>query len=355
MIKVGIAGLGFMGMIHYLAYQRVRGVKVAAICEQNPDRLAGDWRTIKGNFGPQGQKMDLSGISRYSQIEQLLADPEIDLVDVCLPPAAHAGVAVCASKAGKHVFCEKPIALKPADADQMVAAAQKAGKLLMIGHVLPFFPEYRFAYRTIQGGQYGALRGGRFKRIISDPTWLPDFYNPETTGGPMIDLHIHDAHFIRLIAGMPRSVQSVGRMRGEVVEFFDTQFLFDDPGLIITATSGAIGQQGRPFTHGFEIYLEKATLLFDGSNIADKWESSMPLTVLFDEERPGKPKKAKAIRPNLGSGDPVDSFVAELGEVVQCVKTGNPSALLNGQLARDAVVLCQRQTQSVLKRKAVKV
>ena len=54
MINVGIAGIGFMGMIHYLAYQKA-GARVRAICEQDPDRLAGDWRTIKGNFGPPGR------------------------------------------------------------------------------------------------------------------------------------------------------------------------------------------------------------------------------------------------------------------------------------------------------------
>ena len=62
MIRVGIAGIGFMGMTHYLAYQKIRGVKVAALCEQDPKRLAGDWRTIKGNFGPPGEIMDLGGI-----------------------------------------------------------------------------------------------------------------------------------------------------------------------------------------------------------------------------------------------------------------------------------------------------
>jgi predicted dehydrogenase len=154
---------------------------------------------------------------------------------------------------------------------------------------------------------------------------------------------------------MPKGVHSVGRMRGEVVEFFDTQFLYEDPTLVITATSGAIPQQGRPFTHGYEIYLEQATLLFDGSNIADKWESSMPVTVLYEEERDGKPKKPKALRPNLGSGDPLEAFSAELGEVVQCIRTGTASSLLTGDLARDALVLCQRQTQSVEKRKAVRV
>lgn len=347
MINVGIAGIGFMGMIHYLAYQKLGGVRVRAICEQDPERLAGDWRKIRGNFGPQGQMMDLEGVSRYSDLKDLFADPSIDLVDVCLPPLMHCGVAIEAFRAKKHVFCEKPIALRAADADQMVKASQKAGKMLLIGHVLPFFPEYRFAYQTVATGKYGKFLGGSFKRVISDPTWLPDFYNPNTTGGPMVDLHIHDAHFIRLLCGMPRGVQAVGRMRGDVAELFTSQFLFDDPSVFVTATSGAIQQQGRPFTHAYEIYLERATLLFDSGGVLTSNGPATPVTVLTDHGR--------VLRPKLGSGDPIDSFAAEVKEVVRCVRGGNPSALLDGQLARDALVMCQHETLSLIKRKPVRI
>ena len=347
MINVGIAGIGFMGMIHYLAYQKVRGAKVAALCETDQKRLAGDWRSIKGNFGPPGQMMDLKGIARYAELDALLADPKIDVIDVCLPPALHADVAVAALKHGKHVFCEKPIALKPADGKRMVEAAEKAGKMLMIGHVLPFFPEYNFAYRTIAGGKYGRLLGGHFKRIISDPLWLPDFYNPDKVGGPMLDLHVHDAHFIRLVCGMPRAVQSVGRMRGEVVEQFTTQYVFDDPTLVVTAASGVINQQGRAFTHAYEIYLERATLLFDFAVIGGEGVTLMPVTLLDSKD--------KVVRPHLGGGDAVDSFVAELTEMLRAIRTGKPSPLLAGDLARDALILCQRQTESVRRGRAVKV
>jgi predicted dehydrogenase len=347
MINVGIAGIGFMGMIHYLAYQKVRGAKVAAMCETDQKRLAGDWRSIKGNFGPPGQMMDLKGIARYAELDKMLADPRIDAIDVCLPPALHAEVAIAALKRGKHVFCEKPIALKAADGKRMVEAAEKAGKLLMIGHVLPFFPEYNFAYKTIVGGKYGRLLGGHFKRIISDPLWLPDFYNPDKVGGPMLDLHVHDAHFIRLVCGMPRAVQSVGRMRGEVVEQFTTQYIFDDPTLVVTAASGVINQQGRAFTHAYEIHLERATLLFDFAVIGGEGVVPMPVTVLDN--------KGKVVRPKLGGGDPIDSFAAELAEMLRAIRTGKPSALLAGDLARDALILCQRQTESVERGKAVKV
>ncbi len=347
MINVGIAGIGFMGMTHYNAYQKVRGAKVCALCEQDQKRLGGDWRSIKGNFGPQGTMMDLSGIERTTELDEMLADGKLDLIDVCLPPSLHAEVTIKALKAGKHVFCEKPIALNPADAKRMVKAAEKAGKQLMIGHVLPFFPEFAFAYKAITSGKYGKLLGGHFKRIISDPLWLPDFYNPHTIGGPMLDLHVHDAHFIRVIGGMPTAVQSVGSMRGEVVKRFSTQFRFDDPELVITAASGVIDQQGRGFTHAYEIYLERATIFFDAAGIGDDWVVGYPLTVLTDKGHVQKPK--------LGGGDPCDSFVDEIKEVVRSVRTETPSKLLAGELACDAVVLCQKQTQSVQRGRAVKV
>jgi predicted dehydrogenase len=344
MIKVGVAGVGFMGMIHYLAYQKVAGAKVRALCEQDKKRLAGDWRSIKGNFGPRGTMMDLSHLDRYSELDDLVADPNLDLIDVCLPPSLHAKVALAALKAGKHVFCEKPIALSPADAKRMVDTARKAGKQLMIGQVLPFFPEYKFAYQAITSGRYGRLFGGHFRRIISDPLWIPDFYNPNTVGGPMIDLHVHDAHFIRLVCGMPTWVQSVGSMRGEVVERFSTQFRFADPELVVTAASGVINQQGRPFVHGYEIYLERATLLFDSGGVIKEPAGAVPLSVLSDD---GKVK-----RPKLRSGD---AFVDEIREVIRAVRSQTPSKLLDGELARDAVVLCQKQTQSVRRGRPVKV
>jgi predicted dehydrogenase len=340
MVNVGIAGLGFMGMIHYLAYRKVRGAQVRAICEQIPERLAGDWRSIKGNFGPRGTKMNLKGVAKYASLDEMLADPNLDMIDVCLPPCAHAQVAIAALKAGKNVLCEKPIALDLGDAQRMVGTAKKARKLLMIGHVLPFFAAYRFALKTIRSGKYGRFLGGNFSRVISDPLWLKDFYKPDGCGGPMIDLHIHDAHFIRLICGMPKAVQSVGRMRGEVAEFFNTQFLFNDPSLVVTATSGVVNQQGRPFTNGYEIHLERATLVFDS------W-MGQPVTVLTDNGR--------VIQPKFTPGDEIDDFAAEMAEATRSVRTGTPSSMLDGELARDALILGHKQTQSILKRRPVKV
>ena len=346
MINVGIAGIGFMGWIHYLAYQQVKGVRVTAIFTRNKKKLAGDWRGIQGNFGPPGEKVDVSGLSAYKSVDEMLADPKIDVIDNCLPPHLHADVSVQALRCGKHVFCEKPMALNTSDCKRMVVAATKAKRQLLIGHVLPFFPEYLHARKLIESGKYGRLLGGNFLRVISDPLWLPDFYDADRVGGPLVDLHVHDAHLIRMLFGMPTKLVSQGRLRDQVVEYCTTAFRFDNPQYAVTATSGVINQQGRPFTHGFEIHLERATLNFEFAAFADA-EESMPLKVLTD--------KGKVIRPKLPEAGPTGAFEAEIKEMLRSIRSDTPSPILSGDLARDAILLCHRQTESVLKGREVKV
>ncbi|HLY73800.1 MAG TPA: Gfo/Idh/MocA family oxidoreductase [Planctomycetota bacterium] len=339
MIRVGLVGMGFMGWIHWLAYRASRGIEVTALCTREPHRLAGDWREIRGNFGPPGEMVDVSRLDKYQQIEAMLEDPTVDLVDLCLPPHLHAEVSIRALKAGKHVFCEKPMALTTADGERMIEAARQAGRQLFVGHVLPYFPEYAHARQVIAEGRHGRLLGGSFKRTISDPTWLKDFYDPARIGGPLLDLHVHDAHLIRLLFGMPRSVFSRGRMRGEVVEYVQTAFSFPDPSLVVSAEGGVVRPQGRSFTHSFEIHLEKATLQYEFAIFDGNPRLILPLTICEEGGR--------VLQPSLGDGDPIRAFEAEIAGVVRSLETGRPSPLLSGDLARDAVMICQKETQSV--------
>ncbi|MDO4569765.1 MAG: Gfo/Idh/MocA family oxidoreductase [Planctomycetia bacterium] len=341
MIRVGITGIGFMGMIHYLAYQNVPGVEVVAFCEKyNKERLNGDWTSIKGNFGPQGTMMDMSKFARYTELEDLIADPNVDMVDICLPPNQHCDATIACLKGGKHVFCEKPIALKSEEGKAMAQTAEETGKMLNIGHVLPFFPQFRFLIEARESGKWGKLLGGNFSRVISDPQWLPKFFDMDVVGGPMLDLHIHDAHFIRYFFGMPKAVQGVGRCRGNVPEYFNVQYLYDDPDYTVTATSGIIKQQGRPFTFGFEVHFEKATVLTECFN-------ETPLTVLHED--------GTVERPELPGGSDTLPFENEIAEVVRCVSSGEKSSLLDGQLASDAVSLCHKEIEAIVSKRPVSI
>lgn len=348
MLRVGLVGIGFMGWIHFLSYKKAKGVKLAAVCTRDSKKLTGDWRGIQGNFGPPGEQVDLSGVVKFADLSELLRDASIDLVDICLPPNLHAEAAIAALKAGKHVFVEKPMGLTAAECDRIMQAAAKSKKQVLVGHVLPLLPEYAFARRAIASGKFGKLLGGHFKRVISDPLWLKDFYDPKKVGGPLVDLHVHDAHFIRLLFGMPTAVTTQGRMHGDVVEYCVSQFQFADSSLVVSSASGVIGQQGRPFTHGFEIQLEKATLYFDLAVLAGGKLQITPLTMLDN--------KGKVQYPQLPPGDPMlSAFDAEIKEVSQSVTSGKPSSLLSGTLARDAIVLCHKQTQAVKSGKTAKI
>jgi predicted dehydrogenase len=347
MLRIGLVGVGFMGWIHYLAYERLSSTcKLAAIVTRDEKKRSGDWTGIQGNFGPPGRQVDLSGVKTYATLDEALADPEIDLVDLCLPPNLHVSSTLAALKAGKHVFCEKPLALTAADCEKLVDAAKASGKRLFVGHVLPFFPEYAFALAAARDGRFGKVLGGSFKRVISDPLWLKDFYDPQGAGGPLIDLHVHDAHFIRLLFGMPRSVLSKGRLRGEVVSYCQTFFDYGAGGPVVQASSGVVDQQGRPFTHGYEIHFEKATLQFEFAVLADENET-MGMKVLHAD--------GSIERPKFGGGDEVSSFEAEIREVERALAAADASPILDGDLARDAVKLCEAQTVSVRENRAVDI
>lgn len=340
MIRIGIVGIGFMGMIHYLASRKLKDARVTAICSRDPLKLDGDWRSIRGNFGPPGEIMDLSDIKKYDRLDALLADPEIDLVDVCNPTHLHGPTAIAALKAGKHVLVEKAITLEPKEADAMLKAASKAGKLLMVAHVLPFFPEFAYAAEAIRSGNHGRLLGAHFKRVISRPDWSSEIADPGKTGGPAVDLHIHDTHFIGLVCGVPAKVFSTGVIESEYVQYLTTQYLYGSDGPCVSCSSGAVAHKGRMFVHGYEIYLERATLVYESG--------ATPLTVLTEDGKADKPWLA-------GGDDATTAFTAEIQAAVKGVNEGQEPDLLSGKLARDALVLCYNECQSVRTGKAVAV
>jgi predicted dehydrogenase len=322
-----------MGMIHYLGARDLKGAGVTAICSRDPKKLAGDWRGIRGNFGPPGEMMDLSGTKKYDRLEALLADPDIDLVDVCNPTHLHKDTAIQALRAGKHVLVEKSIALDAADADAMLRAAADAGKLLMVAHVLPFFPDFAYAAEAIRGGKYGRLLGAHFKRVISKPDWSSEIADASKTGGPAIDLHIHDTHFIGLVCGVPRAVIATGVVENGTVTYLTTQYLYGPGGPAVTCSSGAVAMPGRPFVHGYEIYLERATLVYESG--------TAPLTLLTADGKVEAPKLE-------GGGSATAAFTAEIQAALEGIKAGREPDLLSGKLARDALVMCQQEIQSVL-------
>ena len=122
------------------------------------------------------------------------------------------------------------------------------------------------------------------------------------------------------------------------VAYLTTNYLYDD-GPALSCSSGAVSMNSRPFTHGFEIYLEKATIVYE--------LGATPLMLLPEKGQP-RPVKLKA------AGE-FTSFTAEIQAAADAVMTGKEPPLLSGQLAREALSLCFKEIQSVKSGKVVGV
>jgi predicted dehydrogenase len=341
MTGIGIIGLGFMGMTHFEGARDIRGGRVVAFATRSDKKRRGDWSDIQGNFGPRGSTAtDLAGAKAYSDYADLLRDPAVQLVDVCLPTDQHEPVVMAALAAGKHVLVEKPIAVELAAAERMVAAAKKAGRLLLVAQVLPFFPEFRWLRETVESGKYGRLKAASFHRVIASPDWSADMSDFRLLGGWGIDLHIHDNHFISLLCGVPRQVFSRGLLMDGLVNHVSTQYLFDDPSLTVSCVSGGIAAAGLKFNQGFEVFLERATIQFDAGTYGDAWVVNRPLTLITADGAVTQPDPG-------GGGKWCAAFTSELQAAVDSVATGQAHPVLSGELAKDALRVCFAEARSI--------
>src|SRR5260370_4817836 len=181
-MKIAVLGLGVMGSTHLKGLRSVSGATLTAVVSADEKKLSGDLSGIQGNLGGPGEKMDFSGVARYHTLDEALRDPNVDAVDICLPTAQHAPVAIAALRAGKHALVEKPMALDGETADRMIAEAERSGRLLMTAQVLRVLPSYSAAADVVKSAQLGAVRSAMFLRRCAAPAWTECLSDPAQSG-----------------------------------------------------------------------------------------------------------------------------------------------------------------------------
>jgi predicted dehydrogenase len=185
-LRYGIIGAGNISPKHLDGYFREGDhVEIVAVCD-----------IIESRAQEKARKYAIESV--YTDYRQLLARSDIDFVSVCLPNYLHAPVAIEAMEAGKHVHCEKPMALNGKLAAEMLNASRKTGKKLMVGVNNRFTPQSIFTKRYIQSGKLGKIyysRCGWVRRAgLSYSGWFCD--KELAGGGPLVDLGVH---FIDLV------------------------------------------------------------------------------------------------------------------------------------------------------------
>ncbi|MBN2492447.1 MAG: Gfo/Idh/MocA family oxidoreductase [Planctomycetes bacterium] len=327
MIRVGVAGLGMMGRTHLEVYRRRRDVEVVAVADCDPARLAG--AAAGSNIAALGAAvLDLGGVRRYTDAEELILDPGVDLVDICLPTPLHAAAVRAAIAAGKHVLVEKPPARTAAEARALADLAERASTITMPALCMRFWPGWTWLKEAVDRGTWGRPRGVSFQRLGAV---LPgaSYRDSAQSGGAILDLHLHDTDFVRHLFGWPRAVTSFGysHLSGEIDHVL-TRYDYAAADLV-TAEGAWMASAGFPFTMRYVADFEHATATYDFA--AD------PPLVLYRRGRPPEPVPLEA---GLG-------YDHEIAYLLDCIHAGCRPERATMAAAAAAVAIVEMESRSV--------
>jgi predicted dehydrogenase len=321
-MNIGVLGSGFMGGTHARAYAKLPGVKVVAVSSRGAEKGA----KLASEVGAQAVTDEMA----------IINDPAIEAISIALPTHLHKPFTVAALQAGKHVLVEKPFGLTVADCDEMIAAQEQSSKTLMVAHVLRFWPEYVAMVNFIHSGAVGKPLSAVASRLTQAPAWSTWFTNPEQSGGPVIDLMIHDLDVLNWVFGPPTSVYARGHE--------------SQPGLwshMLTTVDYGTGQgiiedsmmlpQDYPFTMSLKVYCQGGVVEFNfrAGGVSVEMGGGSSLMVY----EPGKSYKLDA-----PGGD---AWEAQVAYFVDCLRAGSALTAGTPQQARLAVALANGARQSL--------
>ncbi len=323
-MKIGVCGLGMMGRAHLANLMRIEGATVVALCDADQRKLDLS-KDVRGNIRFDTFATSARDIPQFTDFDQMLDRGGIDAVVIALPTHLHAPCSIRALHAGKHVFCEKPIALNAADAERMCSAARDANRVLFIGHVLRFFPAYQEMLRMIKSGDHGRVLTAEFSRLTGLPGWGGDswFTDPARSGGMPLDLHIHDADFILYAFGEPEQIQCFRTRSAKTgVDVLRTTYVCGDA---IVASYGGWLHHNVSFRAWASITFEHASVF---------WRSERSSVV---ELCPSDSARQEVAPPAI------DGYEAELREFLRCAEAGRPSAIAPPESALASLRLVERE------------
>ena len=293
-MRIGIAGTGTMAEVHAAAWRTI-GAELTGCASLSPAQAEA--------FSQR------HNIRRFEDYADLL--DTVDIVDICTPTATHKPMVLRAAKAGKHVICEKPIALTLEDARAMIDACRDVR--FFIGMVVRFFPQYRSAKQLVAAGRIGNPGVLRLKRVSYVPQKPPAdwYFNEALSGGMVVDLMIHDFDYARWVGG---EVDRVYALKTVAVDS-PAQYVQ----AILRLKTGALALIAGGWAYPPGVF--RTGLDLSGTEGVIEWSSDQPspLTAFL----PPKPGETATVGlPTSGLTD--DPYTAELRHAYQCIQSGAP-------------------------------
>jgi predicted dehydrogenase len=317
-INVAILGAGFMGGAHAANYAALGGrVRVKSVCARSVARAARVAETV--------------GADALTDLDAAVNDPQVDVVDVCLPTPLHREAVERAFAAGKHVFLEKPIALTLEDADAIVRAAEATDRLFMVGLVLRFWPEYVELQRRMAAGELGRPLSVSTHRLSPPADWNEWMADASQSGGVPVDLLVHDFDQMNWLLGTPQRVFARAVGTGGAAHVLALVEYEQGEGI---AEGSMLMPGSYPFSSNIRVLCERGVAEYafradpapEGGNIG------------------GADPAARGLRLYPSGGEPetvlvesADPWGPEIAYFVECVEQGRAPEQGTGEQARDAL------------------
>jgi predicted dehydrogenase len=326
-IRIGLLGAGAMGAEHAYCYGLIDGAEVTGVFSRDlarAARLAGE-----------------SGAPATADASTLIDDPAVDAIDVCVPSAGHAAVVVRALEQGKHVFCETPLTLDPAEGRRMRDAARHAGRLLQVGLLTRSIGACGLVRQAVETGEHGRLLSLTTHRLGSYlRAGAPD--HKDHYSDPSTELMTFDFDFVGWLMGPPKrvvaSAVSTPQGLGEISALLD----YDD-GRSATILASGLMPATYPFRVGFRALFE--TALIESEAVFS--EAGPPRAALNVYPQTGEPW-----RPDTPATNP---YQVELERFVACVRGTADPALLDVDNALAALTLSIATQTSLSERRPVEL
>lgn len=268
-LRIGLIGTGFMGKAHAFGYTTAQ--KVFDL----PYRL--ELHTVADVTDEAARAATALGFAKSTiDWRSMIDDPEIDVIDITAPNALHKEMALAAIAAGKHVYCEKPLAPRAADAEEMAQAAAAKGVKTQVGFNYICNPMMRLAREMIAAGELGEIRGYRglhAEDYMADAEGVWSFRHDPAGGGALADIGSHALATAEFLLG------PITEVMGDCITMIDSRpdgrgrtqpVTVDDVGrAFLRFENGAQGSiegnwiaTGRKMQHDFEVYGSKGALAF---------------------------------------------------------------------------------------------
>jgi predicted dehydrogenase len=327
-VNVAVVGLGFMGATHLRAYLQNKTARIVAVCDAVRLPVNGVLAGVAGNVKNTGD-IDLGANVRiYRKLEDVLADSDVELVDLCTPTPLHPDQAIAALKAGKQVLCEKPLARTSAAAREIVNTAEKSPGFIMPAMCMRFWPGWSWLKEVVQKGTYGKVQAARFRRLSEMPGWSAQGTYSNDLGGALFDLHIHDTDFVQFLFGRPESVSSTGVVQaGGSINHVVTQYHFPNGPAVYAEGSWLLA---KGFSMAYTLHCEGATLDFD---LARGGEAMHVIE--------------KGQSPRVVANEGPDGYSGEIDYILRCVQTGKSPAIVTARDGLTALQICEAEEESV--------